>query len=151
MWLRRQREPVLPVATNAVPPTFTSLSDFIGHALRMPANGWFEPLPYGEYVGTVDRCLQLNSQQLRSMPLNYKHASGTQGSRPRWVTDPDPAWYPNGIGDAVFAIVWSMYARGEAFLWVTSRYENGYPLTWTVLDATTMKVREQGGVRTYES
>jgi len=148
-WLKRNAVP--PIATNAVPPTYASVDAFIAHALRMPQNGWFEPLPYGEMVGTVDRCLQLSSQQLRSMPLSYKHSSTTQGFRPRWVTDPDPAWYPNGIGDAVFAIVWSMYARGEAFLWVTSRYVDGYPLTWTVLDATTMKVMDDGGVRSYRS
>ncbi|HKE76656.1 MAG TPA: phage portal protein [Acidimicrobiales bacterium] len=151
MWLRRRREPVLPYATNAVPPTYTSVDDFIAHALRFPQNGWFEPLPYGEYVGTVDRCLQLNSQQLRSMPLSFKQQANTGRDQPRWVTDPDPAWYPNGIGDAVFAIVWSMYARGEAFLWVTGRLADGYPATWTVLDATTMRVEEQGGVRVYRS
>lgn len=151
MRLRRRRDPVLPVATNAVPPTYTSVGDFIAHALRNPANGWFEPLNYGACIGTVDRCLQLNSQQVAAMPLRYRHSEQTLGMEPAWVTDPDPAWYPNGIHDAVFAIVWSIYARGDAFLWVTSRYESGYPRTWTVLDPVSMRVEDAGGVRGYKS
>jgi HK97 family phage portal protein len=34
---------------------------------------------------------------------------------------------------------------------VTSRYESGYPRTWTVLDAQTMKVFDAGGSRGYRS
>jgi HK97 family phage portal protein len=151
MRLWRRREPVLPVATNAVPPTYATFGDFQDHALRMPQNGWFEPMPPNGYVGTVDRCLQLNSQQVATMPLRYKHSAATLGFEPAWVHDPDPAWYPNGIGAAVFSAVWSMYAQGDAFLYVTSRYETGYPRTWTVLDAVTMKVTDGGGVRLYES
>jgi len=151
LW-RRTRDPVLPEATNAVPPTYASIDHFIAHALRMPQDGWFEPLPgIGERVGTVDRCLQLTAQQVATMPLRYQHASSAAAFQPLWVHDPDPAWYPNGIGDAVFAAVWSIYARGDAFLWVTSRYETGYPRTWTVLDATTMKVDDVGGIRGYRS
>ena len=89
-------------------------------------------------VGTVDRCLQLNAQQIATMPLRYRHAETAQPFEPAWVHDPDPAWYPNGIRDAVFSLVWSVYAAGEAFLWVTSRYETGYPRT---LDAARARPR----------
>jgi HK97 family phage portal protein len=152
MRLRRRREP-LPAADNAVPPTFTSFGDFLGHALRNRADGWFESLVgyRGEQVGTVDRCLQLNSQQIASMPLRYRHSEATSADRPAWVSDPDPAWYPNGIHDAIFAAIWSIYAQGEAFLYVTSRYADGYPLTWTLLDPVTMKVEDEGGMRWYQS
>ena len=85
------------------------------------------------------------------MPLRYQHSAETLGYEPAWVHDPDPAWYPNGIGDAVFAATWSMYAQGEAFLYVTGRYDSGYPRTWTILDPVTMKVTDAGGVRAYES
>lgn len=104
-----------------------------------------------ERIGTVDRCLQLNAQAIGTMPLRYRHRPSAAEFQPRWVTDPDPAWFPNGIHDAIFAAVWSIYARGEAFLWATSRYENGYPATWTVLDATTMEVDDVGGFRGYIS
>lgn len=102
-------------------------------------------------VGTVDRCLQLNSQQVATMPLRYKHADSAAAFQPRWVTDPDPAWYPNGIHDAVFSAVWSIYARGNAYLWVTSRYETGYPATFTVLDPVSMDVENDHGERRFTS
>jgi HK97 family phage portal protein len=104
-----------------------------------------------ESIGAIDRCLQLNAQQVATMPLRYRHAQDVGGYEPLWVHDPDPAWYPNGIGDAMFAAVWSIYAHGEAFLWATSRYESGQPRTWTVLDALTMHVEARGGIRRYSS
>jgi len=104
-----------------------------------------------ERIGTVDRCLQLNAQQIASMPLRYRHDANAAPFQPRWISDPDPAWYPGGIHFAIFAAVWSIYARGDAFLWVTSRYQTGFPATWTVLDALSMTVEEFRGERVYES
>jgi HK97 family phage portal protein len=63
---------------------------------------------------------------------------------------PDPVWFPGGIGAALFATVWSIYSRGDAFLWVTSRYETGYPQTWTVLDPDQVIVTaDEAGGRIY--
>jgi HK97 family phage portal protein len=104
-----------------------------------------------ERIGTVDRCLQLTSQQIAAMQLRYKCAASASPFQPRWVTDPDPAWYPNGIHDVMFSAVWSIYARGEALLWCTSRYETGYPATFTVLDPRAVDVELAGGQRRYES
>ena len=148
LWRTRRSEVLI---ETAPPPPYSSQVDFVAHALNNPANGWYEPLYGRRSVGTVDRCLQLTAQQIAEMPLRYKHSESTQGFRPKWVTDPDPAWYPNGIYDAVFAAVWSIYSQGDAFLYVTSRYESGYPQTWTLLDAVTMKVTQDGGSRAYES
>jgi HK97 family phage portal protein len=93
--------------------------------------GLFPPYLFGlpERVGAVSRCLQLTSQQIAGMPLRFRG-----GFEPLWVSTPDPVWYPNGVSDALFALVWSIYSRGDGFLWVTSRYATGYPQTWTVLD-----------------
>jgi len=102
-----------------------------------------------ERIGTVDRCLQLTAQQIAAMPLRYKHAETAAAFQPAWVTDPDPSWYPNGIHDAVFSAIWSIYARGEAILWATSRYVTGYPATWTVLDPRTVEVEQIGGARVW--
>jgi len=99
----------------------------------------------------VDLCLQLTSQQIATMPLRYKHAETAAAFQPRWVTDPDPAWYPNGIHDALFSAVWSIYARGEAILWATSRYETGYPATFTILDPRAVDVELVDGQRSFES
>lgn len=108
-----------------------------------------------ERVGTAARCLQLVAQQIATMPLRYRRrvpAPDGQNYEPAWVGSPDPVWYPNGITDAVFAATWSMYSRGDAFLWATSRYETGYPATWTVLDPVTMVVEQDPtGGRSYSS
>ena len=67
------------------------------------------------------------------------------------MSNPDPAWYPNGIGDALYAIVWSMYGWGDAFVYITSRYSDGYPSAWTVLDPAPMTVDVDSGRRMYRS
>ena len=100
-------------------------------------------------VWAANRCLQLNCQQLSSMPLRYYSPSSSP--EPQWVSNPDPNWYPNGIGDAVFAGFSSMYGYGDAFLLVTQRYSNGYPSSWTVLDPLPMEVSVRRGKRKYRS
>ncbi len=97
-------------------------------------------------VWVANRCIQLNSQQISAMPLRF---FGTY--EPAWVSSPDPVWFPNGIGDAVFAAVRSMYAYGDAFLYVTDRYASGFPSAWTVLDPEPINVRNVEGKREYRS
>ena len=99
-----------------------------------------------ENVWVANRCQHLNSNAISTMPLRHF------GSRePAWVANPDPAWYPNGIADAMYAIVWSMYGWGDAFVYVTSRYTDGYPSAWTVLNPEPMTVDVENGRRTYRS
>lgn len=97
-------------------------------------------------VWVANRCIQLNSQQIASMPLKFV---GT--SQPAWVTNPDPSWYPNGINDAVFAAVRSMYGWGDAFLYISGRYANGLPSAWTVLDPAPISVELVNGMRLFKS
>lgn len=99
-----------------------------------------------ERIWVANRCIQLNSQQVASMPLRH-HGS----DEPSWVANPDPIWYPNGIGDAVSAAIASMYGWGDAFLYVTDRYANGFPSMWTVLDPAPVTVGVKKGQRTYKS
>lgn len=89
-------------------------------------------------VWAANRCLQLNSQQIASMPLRFK---GTWETPPAWFSNPDPVWFPNGIADALFAVTDSIYRWGDAFLFVTTRYASGFPQTWTVLDADPARLR----------
>jgi len=107
--------------------------------------GWSSP-KLAENVGTAARCLQLVAQQIAAMPLRFRG-----GSAPLWVTNPDPAWWPNGIAEATFAVVASVYGWGDAFLLVTSRYETGYPRSWTVLDPAQVHVTadNRAGGRSY--
>lgn len=97
-------------------------------------------------VWVANRCIQLNSQQIAEMPLRFI------GSRPpAWLTNPDPVWYPNGIGDAVFSTVASLYGWGDAFLYVTARYSDGLPSAWTVLDPAYVNVQARNGVREFRA
>src|SRR3990172_12788564 len=79
------------------------------------------------------------------MPLQF-HGS----FEPAWVSSPDPNWFPNGIGDAVHAIVTQMYGWGFSCLYVTDRYADGFPRTWTVLDSGGLSIRMVNGAREYK-
>ncbi len=111
---------------------YSSLTGF-GNNPRLIDNVW-----------AANRCIQLNSQQIAAMPMRF---FGTY--EPAWVSSPDPNWFPNGIGDAVFAAVRSMYGWGDAWLYVTARYASGFPSAWTVLDPEPMSVRNVNGSRQY--
>jgi len=51
-----------------------------------------------ERVWVAERCLQLVSQQIASMALRW--SGPPSATEPAWVSNPDPVWFPNGIGDA---------------------------------------------------
>lgn len=103
-----------------------------------------------ESVWASDRCVQLNAQQVSSMPLVFSPGVGV-GREPAWVTNPDPNWFPNGIGDAIFAIVRAIYKYGDAFLLITDRYVNGFPSAWTVIDESVVgvSIELKNGRRSY--
>ena len=133
LWPSRQREVVDPPPEVWPPldgwPVDGSLNDILT-AFGYP---WSPRL--AERVWTANRCIQLVCQQIASMPLRYY--GPPSGSEPAWVANPDPVWYPNGIGDAVFSMVHSQLGWGDCFLYVTDRYQTGYPSAWTVLDPAT--------------
>ncbi len=104
-----------------------------------------------ERVWVATRCIQLNAQMIRDMPLRYSTTAPGGGREPAWVTNPDPVYFPNGIGDAAFAATRSLYGHGDAFLYVTSRYADGFPSGWTVLDPEPMNVELRNGRRHYRS
>jgi HK97 family phage portal protein len=100
-----------------------------------------------EKVWVADRCQHLNSNAISTMPLRHYGSD----REPAWVSNPDPAWFPNGISDAMYAIVSSMYGYGDAFLYITDRYSSGYPSAWTVLNPEPIDVNVVNGRRTYRS
>jgi hypothetical protein len=95
-----------------------------------PGNGLL-----AERVWITNRCLQMNSQQIASMPLRFEAPNVALPGEPAWVSHPDPAYYPNGIGDMVAALVRDIYGWGWALLYITSRYADGYPRTFTRIPA----------------
>ncbi len=99
-----------------------------------------------ERVWVANRCQHMNANAISTMPL--RHFGGRE---PAWVANPDPSWYPNGISDCMYAIIWSMYGWGDAFVYITSRYSDGYPSAFTVLDPAPMDVTVRNGRREYRS
>ena len=61
-----------------------------------------------ERVWVANRCQHMNANAISTMPL--RHYGGAR--EPAWVANPDPAWYPNGISDAVYAAIWSSTTAG---------------------------------------
>lgn len=105
-----------------------------------PGNG-----ELAERVWVANRCIQMNAQQIASMPLKFE---GT--TQPAWVSSPDPSWYPNGIADAIFSIVAQLYGWGTSCLYITDFYADGYPRSWTVLPSSQLQIKlDESGARKY--
>lgn len=100
-----------------------------------------------ERVWVANTCIGMTASNIARRPLRF-YGSGRE---PAWVANPDPVWYPNGIGDALYAAIDSCLRWGDAYLYVTSRYADGYPSGWTVVDAATMTVGARRGRRVYRA
>jgi HK97 family phage portal protein len=95
-------------------------------------------------VWVANTCIDFTSSQIARMPLRFY---GT--AEPAWVANPDPVWYPNGIGDAIYSALDSYLRWGDAFIVVSSRYANGFPSAWTVADAENMNIDVRRGQRVF--
>jgi len=96
-------------------------------------------------VWVANRCIQLNAQQIASMPLRF---NGTR--EPAWVSSPDPNLFPNGIGDALHAIVTQIYGWGYSCQYVIDFYDDLYPRRWTVLSSDALTIKFVNGARAYK-
>jgi len=112
-------------------------------------SAWYGTPQLAEKVWVSNRCQQLNAQQIASMPLVF-HGPPAEDTEPAWCSSPDPNWYPNGIGDALHAIVNQLYGWGFSCQYVTDRYANGFPRTWTVLPSSSVSIRLEDGRRAYK-
>lgn len=90
-------------------------------------------------------CQHKNAQQIASMPIVF---SGID--EPAWVSNPDPNMFPNGIGDAMYSIVDQMYGWGFVCLYITAKYANGFPRSWTILESQNVHIDVKSGSRTYK-
>jgi HK97 family phage portal protein len=114
------------------------------------SSGGFMPgnAALSEQVWVANRCMQLNAQQIASMPIQFFAPDGTL--EPAWVSNPDPHWFPNGIADALFAIVAQLYGWGFSCQYVSDFYADGFPRYWTVLDSAQVTVKVVDGSRRYK-
>ncbi len=127
---------------NSAIPSWWAENELTASPLYMP----IATLP--EKLWVAARCIQLNAQQIAGMPLKFE--GPPSATAPAWVDSPDPHWYPNGIGDAIFSIIAQIYAQGFACLYVTDQYADGYPRTWTILPSATLNVTVENGSRVYK-
>lgn len=95
-----------------------------------PGNGLL-----ADRVWITNRCLQMNSQQIASMPLRFEAPNVANATEPAWVSNPDPIYYPNGIGSMMKGLVRDYYGWGWALIYITTRYADGYPRTLTRIPA----------------
>jgi hypothetical protein len=109
-----------------------------------PGNGLL-----AERTWITNRCIQMNAQQIASMPLRFEAPNVADATEPMWVCNPDPLFYPNGISDAIFALVADMYGWGYGLAYVTQRYANGFPRNWTTIPARICEPLWREGVREY--
>jgi len=103
-----------------------------------------------ERTWITNRCIQMNAQQIASMPLRFEAPNVADATEPMWVCNPDPLFYPNGVSDAVFALVADMYGWGYGLAYITQRYANGYPRNWTTIPARVCEPLWRDGVREYK-
>lgn len=116
----------------------------------MTTGAWFPgDAALADRVWVANRCMQLNSQQIASMPLHF-HGPSDAAQQPAWISSPDPNVFPNGIGDALHAIVGLVYGWGFACLWITTTYADGFPRTWTVLPSQHIDIEWKDGERVYK-
>jgi hypothetical protein len=116
----------------------------------LTSGGWIPgDATLAQRVWVANRCIQLNAQQISSMRLEWHGPDSAL--EPRWISSPDVSWYPNGIGDALFAIVEQYYGYGYSVQYVTDYYADGFPRTWTVLDSGALTIeRDELGRRKYK-
>jgi hypothetical protein len=104
---------------------------------------FYATLEDGQMIGTADLanrvwvanlCQHKNSKQIAGMPLRWHGSAGTL--EPRWVSNPAPTQFPNGIGDVIYAVTDQIYGWGYALLYVTSEYDSGYARTFDVIPSS---------------
>jgi hypothetical protein len=126
---------------NSIIPNWYAEQGVGASALYMPVRD------LSSKVWIAARCQKLNSQAIAAMPLKWEGPPGVD--EPMWVSAPDPNTFPNGIGDALHAIVDQMYGWGFSCQQITSRYANTYPRTWTVLPSSALQIDWHEGRRRY--
>lgn len=105
--------------------------------------GRSDPAGYMRRVSTVGICVDKQSRQLASFP-----AYGFRGDRPVTLPDwyqlsPEPELYSDW-GEFIKAAVNSYLLRGEAILWATASYADGYPQRFMALNPDTVDVDDDG-------
>ncbi len=115
---------------------------------------WDSSGPFGnaslvEKTWVAAVCQDLNASQISAMKIEWHGPPGA--GQPAWVSSPDPGLFPNGIGDALYAVNDQMDGWGWALLYVTDTYADGFPRRWTVIPSSACTPRfNEAGRREYK-
>lgn len=110
---------------------------------------WYGDQRLVEKTWVAAICQDLNASQISAMPLEWHGPPGTD--EPAWVSSPDPAQFPNGIGDAMYAICDQIDGWGYSLQYVTDYYADGYPRRFTVIPSSSCTPRfNEAGRREYK-
>ena len=88
-----------------------------------------------QWVSELDivfACIDLNARIVADMPVFVTKGMQRKTSPP-WVANPQPERYSHW-GEFMRQVWWAYQAIGEAFILCTSRYEDGYPRTFMMMD-----------------
>jgi HK97 family phage portal protein len=125
-----------------------------GHTWGTP---WMEPLEgewsgfgygrqnpesYLKRVSSVMTCTDLTSRTLATMPI-YGARGISRLDLPDWRKNPQPEQYGSWI-DFAKVVVNSMLLKGEAIIWATARYADGYPARFMALNPDWVKITPDG-------
>lgn len=101
---------------------------------EMDGTGPFGDASLAEKVWVSSVCQDLNASQISAMKIQWHGPPGVD--EPAWVSSPDPVQFPNGIGDALYAVNDQIDGWGYSLQYITDRYVNGYPRRWTVIPSS---------------
>jgi HK97 family phage portal protein len=99
-------------------------------------------------VSTAMTCVDLNSRQLASFPIYGINDVGATFSLPGWALNPEPELYASW-SDFMHQFVNSLLVRGEAFVYATAHYADGWPQRFMVLNPDAVGVEWIDGHREY--
>lgn len=110
---------------------------------------WYGDQRLVEKTWVLATCQDLNASQISAMPLRWHGSPGTD--EPAWVSSPDPAQFPNGIGDAMYAICDQIDGWGYSLQYITDLYADGYARRFTVIPSSACTPRfDESGRREYK-
>lgn len=95
----------------------------------------------------VFACVQQNATAVADMPVIVSK-NRVQQPAPSWLTNPNPMVYSHW-GEFFRQVWWSYQAIGEAFIVATSRFADGFPRTFMMLDPWLVNAEIKDGIRTY--
>lgn len=101
-------------------------------------------------TGVVFACIDLNARVTADMPITAWTGGVPTQPQPSWIPNPQPEIYASWQ-DFWQQLWWSFQGAGEAIIFCTSRFADGFPRTFTVLSPwlVLIDLDDRTGMRRY--